>query len=368
MSTNPLIRGRCASTAGKAATSLALIFAGVAAGALLAEVALRLVGADRGGVFTAGTLQFRRIPGIFDPGQDALVRTIPELRHQVRIDSLGYRGNDFPRRKAAGEFRIIFLGDSFVFGDYVEDTVSLPAQLETELSNRCTEPVRVINAGIGGSTIRDQFHMMDRAMVLEPDLVILQFSENDVSDLAGPPLWEDLERNRNAKARFPLSLAYPHVRGTALWNLALRARSALRSDRAARALQRPSSYPRPVGEAQGINSHRERYAESLEHFRDSLDARGLPFVYAVFPSHLSVYGLRESDQLDWLDSVIRTLELRSVSFLPALAEDGRSQEELYLLPHDGHASGEGYRIAAHALADSLVKGGALRARCDRPQG
>ena len=327
---------------------------------------MRVTGAapDRGGVFTVTSAEFEQIPGIFAPNQDAEVNQIPQLRYRVRIDSLGYRGQQLPRSKPDGEFRILYVGDSFVFGDFVDDELTLPAQTERALGFRCSPPVRVINAGLGGSTISEHGKMIDRGLSLDPDLVILQFSENDITDFTGAAMWDELAHNRQTKGRFPLSILYPHIRGTALWNLALRAVARIRERRVAESYWASKEADSRVGRSKDqpdesvaqapIGQYRMQYRERLTLLQSSLGARGIPLLVTVMPSHHSVYENLEADQLDWFDGLVRELEIDAVSFLPTFKADGRSGTELYLLPYDGHASPEGYRIAAQHLAESLV--------------
>ena len=104
--------------------------------------------------------------------------------------------------KPDSELRVLIVGDSFVFGDFVEDEETLPAQLEAKLRARCSD-VRVINSGLGGSTITEHVELLYRSLELDPDVVILLFSENDVHDLVGTPMWKQLAQNRAVKSRFP---------------------------------------------------------------------------------------------------------------------------------------------------------------------
>jgi hypothetical protein len=46
---------------------------------------------------------------------------------------LGYRGANFPAEKRPGAFRILAVGDSFTYGDFVDDGETLPARLEEAL-------------------------------------------------------------------------------------------------------------------------------------------------------------------------------------------------------------------------------------------
>src|SRR5262245_64737304 len=106
------------------ARGLLLNFATLAEGTLLAlvlaEVLLRAFHlASTNGVFTVTEEEFRRVPGMYGPGQDLIEDHLRALPHHVTIDSLGFRGADFPREKPANEVRVLFLGDSFVYGDLV---------------------------------------------------------------------------------------------------------------------------------------------------------------------------------------------------------------------------------------------------------
>ena len=212
--------------------TLASIVAGATAAALLiAEGVLRVAHlAPTDGVATVNDGEFRQIPGIFAPGQDLIDRRDPHLPYHVTTNGLGFRGSDFPRSKPPGEVRMLFTGDSFTFGDFVDDDQTLPAQVERRLRARCGA-VRVVNAGLGDATIVDEAHQIERGLTVSPDVVILLFSENDVDDLNRVSTWDRLADNRRAKSRFPFSLVYPLLRRTARsWPLPRR--SASRAKRA----------------------------------------------------------------------------------------------------------------------------------------
>ncbi len=355
-------------------TSL-LILASFGFALVAAEVVLRWTGIvpGRGGVVTVTSTEFEQIPGIFGPNQDTVVNQIPQLRYRVHINNLGYRGENFSSSKSDGEFRILFVGDSSVFGDFVGDRDSLPAQTERALDSRCNGLLRVINAGLGGSTITEHTKIVERSLSLNPDLVILQFSENDVRDLAGAAMWDELARNRRAKSTFPLSLAYPYLRDTALWHLAQRAVATNHERRVTAKVsedqQDEGDTARPETQAVGrdkraeTDQYRLQYQERLIDLRTSLNANGIPMIMTVMPSHLSVYDHWESDQLDWLGRLTRELKIDTVSFLPVYRDDGRDETELYLLPYDGHTSPVGYQIAAQQLAERLITYGLLSEHC-----
>lgn len=99
-----------------------------------------------------------------------------------RHNSLGFRGEEFPVEKPAGEFRIVCLGGSTTYGDYNDDyRDSYPDSLQRELHRRGYTQVRVINAGAGGwSTWESLINLQFRLLPLDPDLIIIYHSVNDI--------------------------------------------------------------------------------------------------------------------------------------------------------------------------------------------
>src|SRR5688572_10009858 len=214
------------------ATAAAL---GAAGGLVVSEGVLRAFDlAPTAGVATVTEAQFGSIPGLLAPNQDVTDRRKAALSHRVRVNGLGYRGPEFPRTKPSGETRLVMAGDSFTYGDFVNDDDTLPAQLQRELTRRCPR-LRVINAGIGGTTIDAQSHMVERALTIDPDLVVLTFSENDLDDFDGPSAWDQFAANRRIKSTLPMSVVYPVLSHLALWHFALDARVRLSARFVARA-------------------------------------------------------------------------------------------------------------------------------------
>ncbi len=285
------------------------------------------------------------------------VTEIPDLPHTVTVDSLGYRGADIPRSPDVGELRVLFVGDSFVYGSYVEDDETYPARLEQELRVFCPS-ARVVNAGVGGTSIVTHANMIRRGLELSPDLVLLNFTENDVGDLAGESMWDQFARNRAAKSSFPLGVVYPILRNTSLWHLMLRARGVLSVRRAGVDME-------PVQEVQNPGPPTDRrlrdlYARELMAVAAELRGQGIPFVSTAFPAHHTLYGTWSTEQLDWFGELSRTAGIHHLPILDVLRASGRPETELYLLPWDGHPSPLGYELAARTIAGGLRDSGLLR--------
>ena len=330
--------------------SAASVAAGFAIATVLAEGILRLFQlAPSVSVVTVTQTDFERIPGIFSPEQDLVERSIRQLPYHVVIDSLGYRGVEFTRQKPPGETRMLMIGDSFTFGEFVSEGQTLPAILEARLRKQCPS-LRVINAGLPGSTITDQHEMLRRSMTLRPDAVVLVMTTNDIPDLMGETMWPRLAENRATKSRFPMSVVYPVLRHTALFNLLQRVRAVMFNRAvAARAPELPDSVRmRPA---------KLRYDRELLAMRDTLAALRIPFVFVLVPDHRLVSGDHYNPMIDWESATARTAGIDALDMLPVFRRSGLPVTKLYLLPWDGHTSPAGNAVAADALQRRLSEDG-----------
>jgi len=336
--------------------NVAALLIGLLLALALLEGGLRLFGkVPPGGVAIASEKNFARVPGIYDPGQDELDRRVAELPFRVRINSLGYRGPEFPLAKPEGEIRVLMAGDSFTFGDFVEDEQTLPAQVQSML--QCRAPVLVVNAGMGGSSLPTQRHLIERGLALSPDLVILTFYENDIADLETPH-WESLQRNREAKSRFPLSVVYPIIRHMALWRMLQETRERWRNRARLDGNQMQPAVASSTDERWRKRREvlRTEYARGLEDLTSFLGGKGIRFVLAAYPAHMSLQSSDPSDDLRWIETLGRDLGIEFVSLREPLVASNLALEELYLLPHDGHPRQRAYGLAAAHLVGEIRKG------------
>jgi lysophospholipase L1-like esterase len=103
----------------------------------------------------------------------------------LHINSLGFRGEEFPLEKQPGELRIACLGASTTFcAEASTDAHTWPARLQADLSERYPDRlIRVINAGIPGYCIEHSAeNLRRRVLPLDPDVVILYHAHNDIID------------------------------------------------------------------------------------------------------------------------------------------------------------------------------------------
>ncbi len=97
-------------------------------------------------------------------------------------NSLGFRGEEFPRAKPEGEFRIVCLGGSTTYTTSVgNDAEAYPQRIEQFLRAAGHDNVRVINAGSPAwSTYESLINLQFRVLELDPDMLIVYHAVNDI--------------------------------------------------------------------------------------------------------------------------------------------------------------------------------------------
>ncbi|MFH1353975.1 MAG: SGNH/GDSL hydrolase family protein [bacterium] len=124
---------------------------------------------------------FNSRPALFgdlQPNQNTNWLYKPNLPYQVVSNSQGLRlthNLQFPKTKQ----RILFLGDSYTFSPYLSNQDTHP-----DLLAKLYPEAEIVNAGIAGYTITDEASLfIERAKFMEPDITVLQVSENDIVGL-----------------------------------------------------------------------------------------------------------------------------------------------------------------------------------------
>lgn len=119
----------------------------------------------------------------------------------IKINSLGFRNKEYPIEKNKNTKRIIFLGDSFVygFGELIEDT--FPILLENKLNNEKSifnpHKYEIWNIGVvSWATNLEYLVIKDKIINYNPDQIILLF---DDSDLYGNELYEKYAIYKNGE-------------------------------------------------------------------------------------------------------------------------------------------------------------------------
>jgi len=135
-----------------------------------------------------------------------------------RVNSLGFRGPPLQTPKPEGTFRILFLGDSSVYGQDVKEELTFPALTATLLSRRTKRVVETVNAAVPGySSTQCRLLLEDRIALVQPDLVVIAALWSD----SMPNDWSDDELFRRFSTlahRFAVT-ARTGLRRSALYSL-----------------------------------------------------------------------------------------------------------------------------------------------------
>ncbi len=100
---------------------------------------------------------------------------------QYRINSLGYRGEEFSADKPAGVIRIIIYGGSAAFDLGAEEGQDWPHQVQAMLREQGFGGVEVINAGIPNHASWDAVgRLFSEGHLFSPDIVVLYETWNDI--------------------------------------------------------------------------------------------------------------------------------------------------------------------------------------------
>ena len=143
------------------------------------ELALRLFAGMPAGLFCP---LFPGPTGLYPPNR-RMILDYGLVPYVVETNSLGFRGPAISERKPPSVFRIAALGDSMTDGFFVDNNATFPFLLQQRLQQQGFR-VEVINAAHGGGTVTNEFAMLrDHVLALDPDLVMLNWTPNDIDDL-----------------------------------------------------------------------------------------------------------------------------------------------------------------------------------------
>ena len=101
---------------------------------------------------------------------------------RYQINSIGLRGPEATVPKPSGESRVLWLGDSLVFGIGANYENTLPAIVERKANeNVAGKSYRVVNMGVPSyNTEQELIQLETTGLSLEPDAIILMFATNDI--------------------------------------------------------------------------------------------------------------------------------------------------------------------------------------------
>ncbi len=106
---------------------------------------------------------------------------------ETRVNSYGMRSDPVPATKQADVFRILIVGDSYVYGSTSVDQSQIFAELlHRELPKILHRPVEVLNAAAGGWAISNELGYVRSRGTFNADLVLLVLNWGDQTQTFSP--------------------------------------------------------------------------------------------------------------------------------------------------------------------------------------
>jgi lysophospholipase L1-like esterase len=160
--------------------NIALIVVATAVPLAAVELALRVLGAVPPSIYEAdSTLIYRPVAG----GRKNFVHNAANGGGTIRVDinDAGFRGP--PLRPDGTARRVAVFGDSFIAGEFADDSLTFVRMLERNLATRA--PTEVVNAGVTGYGPDQEYLRMQQELPrLAPQVVVMAvFADNDLGDL-----------------------------------------------------------------------------------------------------------------------------------------------------------------------------------------
>lgn len=316
--------------------------------------------------------------GDLTPSQDGVWAVWPHRPYHVQTNSDGLRNAEEVSPNA--DLRILAVGDSLTFGPYVPNEETWPGWLENTLRTDLypARAVQVLNAGVAGYTIQDEYYYLaERGALLKPDLVILAFFPNDISDFS--PVQRDY-LNRQQQQIVPLtnaqSLKTTLARvadNIAILKFANRSRrNAILAEaqhrRQAVATDTEACDPFREADTPELRQCWDQYEEWLRSTILLLNDNNIPLLIVAIPDyHQFPEDGYPTIAQEFVGKIAAAEKIPFLDLLPGLREHG-AVDALYLVQFDpvtgayngnGHMSSYGYRAVALLITDQLAELGYL---------
>jgi hypothetical protein len=292
-------------------------------------------------------------------------------RSYTPLNSLGLPDDEFVDVLPKGRcVHVLFAGDSFTFGDATDREhrwTTLVAQMTARRRpERC---IRFFNIGVRNTTIDTTIARIRQVRpLIEPDLVVLEQYQNDLTDLANPgsPAWVPAGNGRKTDSHWGARLG----RLVPGYNVSLLRIATYQ----AFAYMIKHDIPYDVlgtwsvleGDskrawADTLKSIYRRLYGSLVH---ELRRDGIEVVALTFPSKMDVLAQRSPEGVFWAE-LAREFDVPCLSLMPVL-DANRAGMPFYL--YDGHLNEFGNRVVAAAIWDWLFADAAAPVWALQPAG
>ena len=310
------------------------------------------------------------------PGLDGYSRTSEFVMH-ISINSRGLRDREIDYIKPRQVFRIGLFGDSFTFGEGVQNHESYPKILEellnrTRSRNGAAKTIEAINFGIGKTGTSHQLAFYQKeGMKYQLDLVIVGFfAGNDFSDnwsgvfyLKGDSLVHQAGTYSRMRRFQRFLYASPGYKWAAthshLVNL-FRKVATILDDRAR--MRAAASLNEPLAAASADTSSQTVYltVRLIEEFRRQAQLNGSDFLLLKLPKRrqrpASSYSATDSipEHVRLCEQLLATLRQKQIPTLDLIPVFSTLPESTHYFVRDGHMKKLGSQAVARSLQQYLL--------------
>jgi hypothetical protein len=270
-----------------------------------------------------------------------------EIHHDVNPS--GFRGPAVGP-KSDGSFRIVFLGDSFTFGEGVRNEDTFAEEAARQLRKQ-RHPVEPCNLGVGGyNTSQSLFMLKQMGLGMNPDVVVVGYTLND----AEPPLFridpesgQSVRRDRESRitaeataSKPPKGFIYRFRIAQLAWHVTRQRKMTTQTIEYYRSINKP-------GEEGRIESER-----ALREIISICRERDIPCIILLFPL---LFDLSDDYPFESSHERIRKLAEESdavvIDMLPSLR--GRKSHDVIVHPTDQHPNETVHKLAGSLLAETI---------------
>jgi hypothetical protein len=278
------------------------------------------------------------------------------------LNSLGFPDEEFVNIRPKGACtHVVFVGDSYTFGDGVDREDSYSSLVRSWSARRFPDRcLRFFNLGDRATTIEQQArHLDDTWDLLQPDIVILGQYQNDLTDLtkrgfaghveAGQAQTGAATADRNwspPKVRIPL-VGASIVKWLSYHSFAIMSQRGIHYDVLSRWSVLADSSNEKLAERL-TKQYRELFSAMLTRVR----ARGASLGVVIIPSKFDVLAGRSPEE----GFFVKLAAANGVAALPLFETFDAARFPYPYLMYDGHLNRHGNSIVARAVMSWLYDG------------
>ncbi|MFH1800857.1 MAG: GDSL-type esterase/lipase family protein [Candidatus Omnitrophota bacterium] len=287
----------------------------------------------------------------------------------LTTNAQGFRGEkDVSVERTPGVRRLLFLGDSFVFGWGVNDSETFSSVVERELNAAATDsPTEVINAAVYGFDIVEYSEMFNRVIKYSPDVLFLGFTlENDFNinplnnEIGTQAIRVEKEGGLKYKVRNFLNslhlvallrdrlyINFPRIRNFMLFLGINNKRDIFLEE-----------YPEPLME------NVQKTEKILRQMKSICDQKGIRFVVLINPLREQIYCADEINRFPGYDiekpnktlkAVLDRNKIEYVDLLPPLLLESKTTKNRLYFDIDPHWTRYGHEVVAQQIVALLSK-------------